>query len=221
MSELESANLPMNPSNTKTLFDADYFERGSELGLSCYTNYRWLPDLTIPMCVALEKALGFEKNDKILDFGCAKGYVVKALRHLGYDVQGCDISEYAIASADEETRPYLSLFEVSEMVPGYDWILAKDVLEHMDEAECLTTLREIRGATANLFVAVPLGDGHKYTIPEMEKDVTHKIRQPLWWWSGLMEEAGFKVKSATFSMPGVKENWTRKYPFGNGFLICT
>lgn len=212
----------MNPSNTpisSNAFTEDYFERGAELGLSCYTSYRWLPSLTLPMCDALVKNLGIKKDDRILDFGCAKGYVVKALRMMGYNAKGTDISEYALSQADSDTAEWLTISELGHVVGIYDWVLAKDVLEHMDEAECLMALREIRGATSNLFVAVPLGDGHKYTISEMEKDVTHKIRQPLWWWSGLMEDAGFKVKSATFSMPGIKENWTRKYPFGNGFIV--
>lgn len=211
----------MTPLTTKPSFDSNYFERGAELGLSCYTNYRWLPSLTIPMCEALERELGFHKDDAILDFGCAKGYVVKALRHLGYNAWGADISEYAISSADEETRPFLILSESGRGLPtNNNWILAKDVLEHLTEDEALQALCEMRKATTSLFIAVPLGNGHTYTIPEMEKDVTHKIRQPLWWWSGLVEDAGFKIKSATFSLPGIKENWTRAHKFGNGFIIA-
>lgn len=201
-------------------FTEDYYERGVECCLSCYENYRWLPELTIPMCERLIEHLGIEKHECILDFGCAKGYMVRAFRMLGYRAAGVDISPYAIAQADAETRQYLYLAGDKFAKLDADWTICKDVLEHLDEVECLAALRHIRGHSKKLFVAVPLGNNGVYTIPEMEKDITHKIRRPAWWWSAICEEAGWKVSSNTFSMRGVKENWTRAHPFGNSFIIC-
>lgn len=202
-------------------FSADYYERGEACGLSCYTDYRWMPDLTIPMVRALIRELGIKQYESILDFGCAKGYVVKAFKQLGYHAVGVDVSEYAINASDPETRPYLFL---GSRVPFFnvprDWILAKDVLEHIPEGEIPEVLKDFRLNARKLFVAVPLGNNGAYTIPEMEKDVTHRIRRPLWWWSMRLEEAGFKVRDARFEMRGVKENWTRRYKFGNGFLAA-
>lgn len=200
----------MNP------FVEDYYERGEEKGLSLYTSYRWLPSLTVPMAGALTRELGIMKPETIMDYGCAKGYLVKALRILGFTAFGWDISEYAVNAADDDTRNFL--YTPPSSRGSTDWTLAKDVLEHMTEEETLAALRDIRANSGRLFVAVPLGSGNAYTIPDMEKDVTHKIRQPLWWWTGLVEEAGFKVVSAEFSMKGVKENWTRRWPMGNGFI---
>ncbi len=139
---------------------------------------------------------------------------------MGYEARGFDVSEYAIRQADPETRPHLILGDRITSGLHFDWILAKDVLEHTDESEAVEILRALRQCCDKLFVAVPLGNGHAYTIPEMELDVTHKIRKPLWWWTGIIEDAGFKVEKATFSMTGVKENWTGKYKFGNGFIIA-
>lgn len=202
-------------------FDADYYERGIESGKSLYTDYRWLPDLTLPMTQALIENLGIHPTDTILDFGCAKGYVVKAFRQLGYRAFGMDMSEYAIANADPEIAAFVTCNGFPHECPlEVDWVIAKDVLEHIEEAECLEVLKELRAVTKNIFIAVPLGNGVRYIIPEMEKDVTHRIRQPLWWWTGLVEEAGFKIVSSAFTMPGIKENWTRKTPFGNGFIVA-
>jgi SAM-dependent methyltransferase len=173
------------------------------------------------MVESLIENLDIDRTEVVLDFGCAKGYVVKAFRQLGYRAYGMDKSEYAIANADPEIAAFVTCDGYPRDCPmAVDWVIAKDVLEHIEETECLEILRELRAVTKNLFIAVPLGDGHRYIIPEMEKDVTHKIRQPLWWWSGLVEEAGFKVVSSTFTMPGIKENWTRAHRFGNGFLVC-
>ncbi len=199
-------------------FTADYYERGRESGLSLYENYRWLPELTVPMAQALISSLDIKPTDSVLDFGCAKGYLVKALRSLGRAAWGCDISEYALSQADRDTEMFL--FHADELWAHYDLIICKDVLEHVAENELRPLLRELRSHTYKIFVAVPLGNNGKYTIPEMELDVTHRIRRPLWWWAGELEAAGFPRVKSSFSMHGIKENWTRKYQFGNGFLIA-
>jgi 2-polyprenyl-3-methyl-5-hydroxy-6-metoxy-1,4-benzoquinol methylase len=209
-------------------FTEDYYEHGKEKHLSLYEHYRWLPELTIPMAERIVATCGIEKTDQILDFGCAKGYLVKALRQLGYLAWGTDISEYALSQADKETDPYLfgpKTMEVCSTPMGsgrfFQWVICKDVLEHIEEHDLAKTLAGLRRTTANIFIAVPLGNNGAYTIPDMELDVTHRIRRPLWWWTAQIEAAGFNQKvESTFSMRGIKENWTRKWPFGNGFIIA-
>ena len=36
-------------------YDKDYFKNGIASGKSCYSNYRWLPELTIPMAYNIIK----------------------------------------------------------------------------------------------------------------------------------------------------------------------
>src|SRR5436305_1382867 len=81
-------------------YDEDYFLRGKESGKSLYSDYRWLPELTIPMVCAMIRHLGIGPDDTVLDFGCARGYVVKAFQELGYIAYGYDTSEWAVQNAD-------------------------------------------------------------------------------------------------------------------------
>jgi cyclopropane fatty-acyl-phospholipid synthase-like methyltransferase len=69
-------------------YDADYFLRGKASGKSLYDNYRWMPDLTKPMAERIIEHLGIELDDRIMDFGCARGYLVRALTELGQDAYG-------------------------------------------------------------------------------------------------------------------------------------
>ena len=200
-------------------FTEDYYERGRELGISGYSAYRWLPELTIPMAYHLATQLPLRSDERILDFGAAKGYVVKALRLLGFEASGLDISEYAVNAADAETRPHLTIG--SKVTGDWSWIIAKDVLEHLGHAQLIQTLRQFRAATRNLFVVVPLGDGQQFVIPDMEKDVTHIIREDMGWWCDAIRAAGFERLTHAYRMDGLKENWTKPYPAGNGFFIAS
>jgi SAM-dependent methyltransferase len=196
-------------------FTRDYYENGEASGISCYTDYRWLPELTLPMVDAMIGHLGIAKSDQILDFGCAKGYTVKAFRERGYIAYGIDTSEYALSASDPEVKPYLANARGDAR---FQVIIAKDVLEHISAHRLPSVLSSFRGS--RLFVAVPLGDGQRYLIPEMEKDVTHKIRQPMKWWENKLRAAGFRWVKSSHSLAGIKDNWVSRYPQGNGFFIA-
>ncbi|HIE83674.1 MAG TPA: class I SAM-dependent methyltransferase [Dehalococcoidia bacterium] len=193
-----------------------------QLGISGYTNYRWLPELTIPLCERLVQHLSISVEDKILDFGCAKGYLVQAFTQLGYDCRGLDVSEYAIACADSQIKDRLRLQDGNTSVVSlfgchFDCIIAKDVLEHVPYEELDSTLAGIRDATDCLFCAIPLGADGKYVVPEYETDITHIVREDLAWWCAKIRKAGFAIQTAAYRVPGIKDNWSH-YAKGNGFI---
>jgi len=202
-------------------FDREYFEQGPMTGKSLYTNYRWLPELTLPLCHHLVTYCGMMQEDRILDFGCAKGYVVHGLRLLGYDAHGVDVSEYAISQAPKEVNGYVTTIEPFEEISvDYDWIICKDILEHLPYESIDDQLQLLADCTANLIVMVPLGDGHKYYIEAYEQDVTHIIREDLKWWEDRFFRNGFNVDVVTYDMGPFKTNW-QIHPQGNGLFCCS
>lgn len=201
-------------------YNADYFLRGKETGVSLYEDYRWLPDLTRPMVEAMAAHLGIFPGESVYDFGCARGYVVRALREQGYQAYGSDVSTWAIQNADENAKPYVS---VGDRVPfSVDWIIAKDVLEHVPEAELHEIIPNMmERARRGVFIVVPLADEAtgRYVVPEYEEDTTHVIRWTLGQWIRLIEkynDARFVVWRR-FAVPGIKDNY-RQYAEGNGFI---
>jgi hypothetical protein len=170
--------------------------------------------------------LGLHEGDKALDFGCAKGYLVKALRLLYIDAYGVDISAYAIANAPRDVLSFVKRIpSARDFTPAFAGkqfkaVIAKDVLEHLDEPDIACVLEWFRTHTERLFVIVPLGSDGKYYIPAYDLDKTHKIRQPLAWWKQRIERSGFEVQ-ALHSYGHIKEHWVKEHPQGNGFLIGT
>ena len=206
---------------TANPYDQDYFENGIVLGNSLYENYRWLPELTMRTAHFLIKKLEIEEKATVLDFGCAKGYLVKALRLLGIQAYGCDISDYAIGMVDAEVKPYCRLSSTEEAIPfsgnwHFDWVIAKDVFEHLPQKTLLKILKDFHHFCKRIFVVVPLGENERFLIPEYEKDTTHILAKNSQWWRQTFRRTGWMPIEFCHQMKGLKENWARRYPEGNG-----
>lgn len=205
---------------TSREFDGDYFERGIETGRSLYTRYHWMPERTIPFAARLCEELPIARGERVLDFGCAYGFLVKALRLLGRDATGVDVSEWAIAHAPQDVVGHVRCIAPGGHVGGpYDLVVAKDVLEHVDESSLGAVLADLAVAGQRLFVAVPLGDGERYIIPAYEQDATHVIRRPLEWWREQLSAHGWRVRIAAHRLADAKLHWVTQYPEGNGFFV--
>lgn len=209
--------------NTALSYDADYFLNGKQTGKSLYEDYRWMPELTIPMAQVLVDYCQIGKSDRILDFGCARGYVVRALREIGFIAHGVDVSEWAIRNADDEVKPYVNLTTNSPpLLPKeFDWIIAKDVLEHIPYVG-YTITQLMNAAAKGVFAVVPLSphDNTEYSIEEYERDVTHIQRLTLASWVGMFMRAGWRVESA-YRVPGIKDNYFKPgWECGNGFITA-
>lgn len=199
----------------KNLYNEDYYEKGLETGVSCYTNYRWIPELTIPLAARILEYLNIQEFDTILDFGCAKGYLVKALRLLNREAYGYDISKYALSHCPEDIKKYLFTGKINQK---YDWIISKDVFEHVSYEELEELLFELKTKCNKMFCVVPLGADGKYEVPAYDLDKTHTIKEPLEWWEEKFDNAGFQVLEAKHRVKYIKENWS-KWKKGNGFFV--
>ncbi len=207
------------------VYNEDYFERGLQKGVSCYMNYRWLPELTIPMAMTIIDYLGIGREHTILDFGCAKGYLVKAFRLLYRQAWGVDVSEYAIQNVDPTVKEYCHLIEDPNDVNHYDFVLndwdfiiAKDVFEHISEEGMRWFLD--RMYAKRVFAVIPLGDNGNYRCPVNDCDATHQICADETWWVKFFQDNGkWIVDDYTLRIDGIKDHYYEKYPTAHGFFI--
>ena len=182
-----------------------------------------MPELTIPMCHHIAKYLELKETDKVLDFGCAKGFSVYGLRLLGYKAYGVDVSEYAVKKSPEDIRKWLGVIEPQEDLVcaegGYDWILCKDILEHIPYENIEQQLSVFYRGGKNLFVIVPIGRNGKYLIDSYEQDKSHFIKEDMNWWTDKIKNAGFSIARATYNLGPFKKNWQFE-PEGNALIIA-
>lgn len=90
----------------------------------------------------------FEKGSKILDFGCGSGELTKLLIDLGFDANGCDISNEMVKLAKAkvgESRAFKGGVEALEHVEPIQGIVALNVFPYMTEEEELRFFINARG----------------------------------------------------------------------------
>ena len=119
----------------------------------------------------------------MLDAGCAMGLLVEQLFLQGIDVQGIDISPYAVGRAPEAVRDRVRVASLAEPITGrYDLVVTVEVIEHIPEAQAMLALDNLCAITDTiLFSSSP----HDYG------EATHiNVKSPEQW-SALFAERGF------------------------------
>ena len=87
-------------------------------------------------------------GDRVLDIGCAKGFLVKDLRDAlpGLEVIGIDISDYALENSHPDVKKYLSKASCDDLPFSNNYfsaVLAINTLHNLDRDGCRRSLREI------------------------------------------------------------------------------
>jgi GT2 family glycosyltransferase len=119
---------------------------------------------------------------KVLDVGCAKGFLVEALRDRGIEAFGIDISEYAISEVRADIRPYCRVASaVDPFDDQYDLIICIEVLEHLTEEEGRQALANIRRSSGDVLFS---------STPDDFEEPTHVTVRPRFYWIEQFAEHG-------------------------------
>lgn len=140
------------------VYDGSYFGAGRDpfdrMGLSGYERY---DRATSNADVAAYLVWRFFDVRRTLDVGCAIGYVVEALRELGIDADGTDVSQYAVDHATAGAAGHVFWGDLLHKLPvkdgGYELVTALETLEHVPPDAVPTALRELRRITSHYLVA--------------------------------------------------------------------
>lgn len=172
---MEEANM-----NVKKVYDESYYKSGT----SNYKDYKF-DTRFIQRAYDIDKYL---RPNKVLEIGCALGYLVRTLRSLGIEAYGYDVSEYAINNADPLSKNYLKV-SMDGNIPfddTFDLVVAFDVLEHIPEPHIFYLIESIAKITETIFLCQP-----NYFDP-WDRDLTHVTLYPKSWWINLFEKYGFQ-----------------------------
>jgi len=179
------------------LYDERYFDMYHSASGAPYR--RQEPWLSFFAAIA-ERIVQDMQPRSVLDVGCAKGFLVEALRDRGVEAFGLDVSEYAISECREDIRPYCWVGSALDPFPQrYDLIVCMEVLEHLPK-------RDAEMAVANL---CKYADDILFSsTPDDFIECTHINVQPFEYWAGLFAKHGF-YRDADFDASSIARHATR------------
>jgi len=106
---------------------------------------RWFP-----IAQSIAQHYGLKAGDKILDVGCGKGFLLYEFTQAvpGVEVEGVDISAYALKHAKEEVQPFLhyaNAFDLSVFFAdnSFDFVYSINTLHNFALYDLIKAIKEI------------------------------------------------------------------------------
>lgn len=142
-------------------FGKEYFDGKREFGYGGYKyDGRWKP-----VAKRIVHHYKLKKNNKVLDIGCGKGFLVKDLVDIGIDAYGIDISDYAIKNSKKEIFPRLfkgNAKKINFPDKCFDLVLSFNCIHNLKKRDCIKALKEIeRVSKGKSFVQVDCYENEK------------------------------------------------------------
>ena len=173
-------------------FGQMYFDGPRDYGYGGYRyDGRW-----VPVAHDIIDHFDLKPGMRVLDAGCAKGFLVKDLRDAcpGLEVIGLDISAYAIENAHPDAKPFLvqGTIEAMPFDRPFDAVLCLDTVHNLPRDRAKTALREIqRLSNGRAYVRVD-----SYNTPEQKAVfeswvLTAEFHDYPAGWLALFAEAGY------------------------------
>jgi SAM-dependent methyltransferase len=174
-------------------YGAEYFDGRRELGYGGYRyDGRWLA-----IAEDMIAHWGLKPGDRVLDVGCAKGFLVKDLMKAcpGLEAFGLDVSEYALMHCENEVVGRLHLGTATHLPfpdGSFSAVVSINTLHNLERAGSIQALREIeRLAPGRGYVQVDA-----YRTPEeravfLDWVLTARTHYEPDGWRQLFAEAGY------------------------------
>ena len=168
-----------------------YFDGPRELGYGGYGyDGRW-----VPVAKDIIKHFNLKPGDRVLDVGCAKGFLVKDLLAEDIDAYGIDVSRYALMNCEPEVIGRLQIGS-AESLPfpdgSFDAVLCLNTVHNLPRPRCIQAMREIeRLAPGKGFVQVD-----SYRTDEQKEVFESWVLTAEFYgypdeWTELFDEAGY------------------------------
>ena len=138
-------------------FDKDFFDGERKFG---YGGFSYNPRYWSEVVKDFSNYYNLNDESKILDVGCAKGFMLYDFYKLNpnLDLHGIDISKYAIDNSVPEIKNKLQVANATKLPYEdnfFDLVIAINTIHNLDKDECEIALKEIsRVSKKNAFITV-------------------------------------------------------------------
>jgi len=168
-------------------FDKTYFNTGN------YQNYKKIAAMWSGRVARRIKKDARKIAPRVLDVGCAHGYLMTVLQELGCEVKGLEYSQYAVEQTEPVTRSKIkkgSILENSFRQNEFDVVVCLNVLEYIPEAQVSKALGHLVQWTGNLIFFTTCFTHSRYSSQKHSPDPLRLTVKTEKEWVKLFRQAG-------------------------------
>lgn len=140
---------------------------------------------------------GLTPSSRVLEIGCAKGFILYEFHKRGIQVNGIDLSSYAVEHSMEEVKEFI-VNGSCEQLPWpdntFDFVYSKETLPHLSESQLRATLHEIKrvSKTDNIFFEIQVSEDKRGQELIKSWDETHLTIHDKNWWRNFLSDLDYK-----------------------------
>jgi len=160
----------------------DYMERGPRY-----------EKMAFEIAEALKKFKFIDSKSRILDYGCAVGFLIQGFKNAGFShTVGFEISEWAKSVARNAGHFVLDNFSELEL-QTFDLIIALDVLEHIGDEELKFIIPRLNADRLLVRIPVAASEGADFALDISRRDKTHVNCKTKTQWQEFFKQQGYTV----------------------------
>jgi SAM-dependent methyltransferase len=174
-------------------FGKEYFDGDRRFG---YGGYNYNARFWQPVVPTFQEWYGIQAGTRILDVGCAKGFMRHDFATLipGIEIKGIDISEYAVANALPDMKQFIQQGNAKSLPfadKSFDLAICINTVHNLPIEECKQALRELERVATSAFVTV---DAYRTEEEKKRMDawnLTALTYMSVDEWKALFKEVGY------------------------------
>ena len=142
---------------TARKFGKEFFDGERRHG---YGGFNYSPRFWQPVVPTFQKHFNLNANSKVLDVGCAKGFMLHDFAQLipGIKIKGIDVSSYAIENAIETVKANILVGDARKLPfpdKSFDLVISINTIHNLEKNDLAIALKEIeRVSKGNSFITV-------------------------------------------------------------------
>ena len=170
-------------------WDYDYWDGSRNI---CYGGYKYLPGRWNNVISRMIEHYKLQKNSKILDVGCGKGFFLKDFKKIlpEIEINGLDISKYAIENSPEDIKKNIKLGNATKLPwPDnyFDLVVSFNTFHNLYNFELEKALIEFERVGKNKYICVESYRSEKEKVNLLYWQVTCEAfcneKEWLWWFN--------------------------------------
>lgn len=176
------------------LFEEGFFDGHRSTG---YGGYRYMSEYFKGVVSDFISHYKLTKNSKVLDVGCAKGFMLYDFTLQVPDIYVCgiDVSRWATSQGHPKVKDKLSIANAKDLSMfndnEFDLVVSINTIHNLGTSDCILALKELERVGKNCFLTVDAWNTDEEEQRMRDWNLTAQTMMSVTDWKSLFKEVGY------------------------------